>query len=239
MIFDRPLIQACLIRRYQRFLADVRLMDGKTMTVHCPNTGRMESCGSPGDTVYLSEHLSSKRKYRYSWEFTRARAGLVGINTGRSNRLAEEAIMEGLIPDLQAYSSLQREVKYGDGSRIDILLSSEKLGRCWIEVKNVTLWQNGQLYFPDTVTARGLKHLQELKKQKKNGDRCILFFVVNRAEGESVKPAFHLDPQWSETLLEAHTAGLEVMAFRAHNTLKGSKLTEAVPVDLRKEEENR
>ena len=231
MKFETPLIRATLIRRYKRFLADVTLENGDEITAHCPNTGSMKSCGQAGDEIYLSYNPSPRRKLDYTWEMTRSPLGLTGIHTGRSNGLVAEAIRAGKIPQLAGYQTMRREVRYQDRSRIDLLLSDPRKGQCWIEIKNVTLLEGEHLYFPDAVTARGLKHLKELQKQRQTGDRCILFLLINRPEGVCVRAADHIDPDWSKALWEALGSGVEIMAYRTSNSCHGCSLTSQVPFD--------
>ncbi|MBY8082814.1 DNA/RNA nuclease SfsA [Vibrio fluvialis] len=229
MQFSPPLQSATLIQRYKRFLADVTLPSGETITMHCANTGAMTGCAEPGSTVWYSTSDNPKRKYAHSWELTEtARGHRICINTARANQLAVEAIQDGTITELQGYDQLLTEVKYGnENSRIDILLNSESGPNCYIEVKSVTLLDErnlatgeenqivGQGYFPDAVTTRGQKHLRELAEMAKNGSRAVLLFAVLHSGIEKVVPAHHIDANYSQLLKMAQEAGVEVLCYKA------------------------
>lgn len=231
MNFDQTLIPATLVKRYKRFLADATLDCGTTITAHCPNTGSMKSCGSPGDRIYLSHHSSPKRKLAYTWELTETNGGYIGINTHRPNKIVLDAIKQDLIPELTGYTKISTEVRYGEGSRIDILLESNESPACYVEIKNVTLLTENQVIFPDAVSQRGLKHLKELIKQKSTGNRAVMFYLINRPEGHEFRPAKEIDPQYSNTLKIAHEAGVEILIYRSSNSLSNTKISEKIPID--------
>jgi len=215
MILPQPLYHGTLIRRYQRFLADVELDDGSLVTAHTPNTGSMQGCARPGSRVILSLSGNPGRKYPHSWELVHTDGVWVGINTLLPNRLAREGIENGTIAELAGYQAIRAEVPYGEeGSRIDLLLSGA-LGTCYVEVKNVTLVEGGRALFPDAVSARGLKHLRELMQMVRQGHRGVNLFVVQRGDGESVSPADAIDPAYGAQLREASRAGVELLAYRA------------------------
>ena len=241
MKFPEPLVAGRLIRRYKRFLADVRLTDGSEVTAHCPNTGSMLGCQPDDARVWLSRSDNPKRKLQYTWELVETSPGqLACVNTARPNAQARAAIEAGGVPELAGYGECRSEVRYGEEkSRIDLLLSGhERQPDAWVEVKNVTLAQGGQGFFPDAVTLRGQKHLRELMAQVANGDRAVLFFVVNHTGIEEVRPADHIDARYGQLLREACEAGVEVLAYRAElagddgNPTGGLDLREAVPVSL-------
>ncbi|WP_028772081.1 DNA/RNA nuclease SfsA [Shewanella waksmanii] len=240
MQFTPEFDQAKLIKRYKRFLADVTLADGSTVTIHCPNTGSMRNCLFPEQTVYFSVSDNPKRKYSRTWELTETPAGhLIGINTGRANALAEEAIKDGTITELQGYKNLKREVKYGsENSRIDILLSepdddaSSKASQVYIEVKSCTLLEDDRGYFPDAVTTRGQKHLRELMEMVEQGHRGVLLFVVQHTGINIVQAAEHIDPQYAELLKQAAQSGVEVLAYCAQMSAKSTRLIKSCPVNL-------
>ena len=219
MKFHPPLQPATLIRRYKRFLADVRLPNGEEITVHTPNTGAMTGCAEPGSTVFLRDTDNPKRKYRYSWEMTENRQGvMVGVHTGITNQLVREAIEGGVVAELQGYETIRQEVKYGEeGSRIDLLLEGHADGRdCYVEIKNVTTCDEAGLgYFPDAVSARASKHLRELMGVVERGGRGVIFFCVQRGDVQGVRPADEIDPLYGETLRRALAAGVEALACRA------------------------
>lgn len=168
------LINGTLIKRYKRFMADIQLEDGSIVTAHCPNSGSMLGCNIPGSRVMISRSDNPGRKLAYTWELVQADGHWVGLNTMLPNRLAEEGILNGTVSELQGYTTLRREVPYGsERSRIDILLEGEQ-GRCYVEVKNVTLVEDGVALFPDAVTTRGQKHLRELMQMVQQGNRSTL-----------------------------------------------------------------
>ena len=210
--------KATLIKRYKRFLADVTLLSGKEITMHCANTGAMTGCATPGDTVWYSTSNNLKRKYPNSWEFSVTQQNhWICVNTIRANHLAEEAISNNLIKDFLGHSSLKREVKYGEeNSKIDFLLTDKNGTPTYIEVKSVTLLQNNQGYFPDAVTTRGQKHLRELINIVKSGNRAVLFFAVLHSGISSVQAAQHVDPAYSLLLKEAYDSGVEIIAYGAN-----------------------
>lgn len=227
-----PLIPGVLIRRYKRFLADIELPDGSVVTAHCPNSGSMKGCNSPGVPVLLSLSPNPKRKLAHTWELVQIGGFWVGLNTMLPNRLAEEAIANGTVAELQGYEAIRREVPYGsERSRIDLLLEGD-LGRCYVEVKNVTLVEEGRALFPDAVTTRGQKHLRELMEVVAQGDRGVIFFTVQRGDGKAVAPADSIDPQYGRLLREAVKNGVEALAYRAEVTPEVIRLTERLPVLL-------
>ncbi len=230
LTFSSPLIEGKLIKRYKRFFADVELANGDVVTAHCPNTGSMKSCGQPGDTVFVLHAPSPTRKLAYTWELTKTSRGFVGVNTARPNHVVAKAIENGKIAELLAYPDLKQEVKYGVNSRIDILLSCPDKGQCYVEVKNTTLLEGDLVLFPDSVSARGLKHLQELSLMVKEGHRAVMFYLVNRAEGSYFTPASQIDPAYSKGLSEALKAGVEILAYRATHSLSGISIGEALPL---------
>ncbi len=217
MKFPTPLIQGTLIRRYKRFLADVELATGTVVTAHCANPGSMLSVNAPGSEVWLAETPDPRRKLRYSWELIRVGRALVGINTQHPNRLVEEAIGEKKIAELAGYVSLRREVRYGKNSRIDILLESARRPPCYVEVKNVTMKRDlaagAPAEFPDSPTARGKKHLDELAGVAKTGGRAVLFLLVNRNDARVFAPAADIDPAWAAALARAKARGVEVLCY--------------------------
>lgn len=232
MRFASPLVEARLLRRYKRFLADMEFADGTLDTASCPNTGSMMGCANPGSRVWLTHAPSPTRKYDYTWELVEALPGvMVGINTSRPNRLVEEAIQSGIIAELAGYSAIRREVKYGaEGSRIDLLLEG-KDAPCYVEVKNVTAAvENGVALFPDAVSQRGAKHLRELMTMVKQGHRAVLVFCVQRGDVTEVRPADEIDPVYGRTLREAIAGGVEVLAYRANISLESIALETRLPV---------
>ena len=230
MEFAEPLATGTLIKRYKRFLADVRLEDGSQITIHCPNTGSMLNCNTPDSQVWFSTSDNPKRKYPHTWESIPLPNGArAGINTSRANSLVQEAIQQGVIRELQGYDTVKSEVPYGEQkSRIDFLLSKPS-DDCYVEVKNVTLGEDGgQGYFPDAVSTRGTKHLQELIHVKQQGHRAVLLYCVQHTGIERVSAAKHIDSVYAETLGQAIKAGLEVYAYGA--TLTPKKIALEKPI---------
>lgn len=223
-----------LIKRYKRFLADIQLPDGQEITVHCPNTGSMKNCAEPGSRVWIQDSGNPKRKYRFGWELVEVEGQFLAcINTARANKLIKEGIESGVIGQLQGYGSIRQEVKYGENSRIDLLLEDENKARTWVEIKNVTLLQEaGQGAFPDAVTKRGAKHLQELMAMVEQGDRAVMLFCVPHTGIDRVSPADHIDPEYGHLLREAHAAGVEVLAYGAEITPEQIRISQELPVIL-------
>jgi len=231
MRLPSPLVSGTLVRRYQRFLADVELADGSVVTAHCPNTGSMRGCNRPGSPVLLSRSDRPERKYAYTWELVLVDNGWVGINTGLANRLVREGIECGTIAELQGYRAIRPEVRYGDNSRIDLLLTGDR-PLCYVEVKNVTLVEGGVALFPDAVSERGQKHLRELMGVVAQGSRGVIFFVVQRGDGRVVAPADAIDPTYGHLLRQAVAAGVEALAYRALVTPAEVVLTQRLAVVL-------
>lgn len=234
MRFEPPLVRAALLRRYKRFLADVRFDDGRELTVFCPNTGSMRACLFPGSPVWLSESDRSGRKYRHTWEIAEDSDGhRIGINTGRANGLVREALEKGLIGELGDYRDIRAEQPFGrEGSRVDFLLRDGG-PPCYLEVKNVTLHEGGGAgFFPDARTSRGQKHLRELVHVLDNGCRAVLVFCVQHSAIRSVAPADHVDPEYGELLRGAVEAGVEVFALAARPEPSGYALETRLPVRL-------
>jgi sugar fermentation stimulation protein A len=221
--------------RYKRFLADVALDDGATVTATCPNTGSMLGLVAPGSVVWLSETDSPTRKYRYTWEMVEADLGkgstLVGINTGHPNKLVAEAIAEGRIEELSGFSSLRREVKYGRASRIDILLEDAKKGLAYVEIKNVHLSRkSGLAEFPDSVTERGVKHLGELAEMVRQGHRGVMVYLIQRGDARRFDLAGDIDPAYAGAFEAALKGGVEVLVYRCRLTPQEIRLDKPVPI---------
>lgn len=223
MQYSPTLQTATLIKRYKRFLADVTLPSGEEITIHCPNTGAMTGCAEPGVTIYFSTSDNKKRKYPNTFELSSNSFGhTIGVNTGKANHIVKEAIENNIISELNGYQDLRTEVKYGsENSRIDILLSDESKGDCYIEIKSTTLLIDADQKlgaFPDAVTSRGQKHLRELIEMKQNGHRAVLVFLVQHSGIEKVTVAQQIDPQYAEQLKKASDAGVEILVVHTHIT---------------------
>jgi len=236
MQFNPPLESATLIKRYKRFLTDIKLPDGSERTIHCANTGAMTGCATPGNTVWYSTSDNAKRKYPNSWEISETNKGhRICVNTARANQLAVEAIENKTIVELLGYNALRTEVKYGsENSRIDILLEDNEKPPCYIEVKSVTLLDEqetsteGQGFFPDAVTTRGQKHLRELTEMVESGNRAVLLFTVLHSGIEKVSAAHHIDAKYSLLLKQAQDAGVEVLCYKAELSSTQIQLKQSV-----------
>lgn len=232
MDFPSPLIEGLLVRRYQRFLADVALSDGRMITAHTPNTGSMKGCSKPGSRVWLRDTGNFRRKYILTWELVEAGPGvLVGINTGLPSRLVAEGIRKGVIAELQGYDEFRSEVPYGrENSRIDLLLKTQGEVCCYVEVKNVTLVEGRTALFPDAVSVRGTKHLRELAAVAEAGHRAVIFFCVQRADAVEVRPADAIDPRYGQTLRQALACGVEALAYDTCISPRAVALRAPLPV---------
>ena len=217
--FQGQTSRARLVRRYKRFLADVRVESGDLLTVHCPNSGSMLGCDVPGSEVLISESPNKKRKLSHTWELVRVGRSWVGVNTMMPNLVVEEAVGRCRVEELGAYRRIRREVPYGRNSRIDLCL--EDPGTCYVEVKNVTLARGKVALFPDAVTARGAKHLAELQSVVRGGQRAVMFFLVNRGDCTSMEVAADIDPHYAAELARAIAGGVEVIARRAQVGVRG------------------
>jgi sugar fermentation stimulation protein A len=228
----RPLLEGRLLRRYKRFLADVELPGGEVLTVHCPNTGAMTGCIEEGAAVWLSQSGDPKRKYPHTWELVATARGMACIHSALANKVAMEAFEAGRIPGFSGYPHLRGEVKYGNNSRADLLLSGPA-GRVFVEVKSVTLCADGgQGLFPDAVSERGRKHLLELQQVLDAQTRSVLFFCVLHAGITRVSAAGAIDPAYREALASAQAAGVEVLAWRAAVSPAGLTLEQPLPFSL-------
>ncbi len=212
MVFDTPLIHGQLIKRYKRFLSDIKLDTGEIVVAHCTNSGSMKSCIEEGAEVYLSPATDPKRKTKYTWEMIKINNQWVGINTLHPNLIAFEAIKNNQIPELSGYTYVQREVKVGN-SRLDIM--AQKTGEtCFIEVKNVTMKHKNKALFPDAVTTRGKKHLEELIQLKKEGMRAVMLYIIQRCDVNEFGAAEDIDPDYSNTLRLAFSKGVEIIPLQ-------------------------
>ena len=226
-----PLVQGTLVKRYKRFMADVKLRNGHLVTAHCPNSGSMLACCEPGRPAYLSRHNNPKRKLKYTWEIIHMPGSLVGVNTMVPNRLVHAAILADKVEALMGYSSVRAEVRYGKNSRIDLLLE-EGEKRCFVEVKNCTLVKDGIACFPDAVTTRGFKHLQELQEQVRMGDRAVMFYLVQRMDAVRFRPADYIDEKYGIELRKAVKNGVEILVYDVSLDLKSIALNRALPFEL-------
>lgn len=228
--YPSPVVEGVLVRRYQRFLADVALRGGQVLTVHCANSGSMRTCSEPGRPVRISDSGSATRRLRWNLEQIRMGRAWVGLNTAVPNRALEAAIARGGVEALRGYPSMRREVVYGRAgrSRIDLQLE-DGARRCWVEIKNTSFRVGNEVRFPDSPTERGRKHLEELVDRASAGDRAVLVFFVNRPDVELFRPAYEIDPAYAEGLARAAAAGVEVIPVRALLTARGVRVGSPIP----------
>jgi len=236
MHFQSPLIPGQLVKRYKRFLADIILDDGTQITAHCANPGSMMGVAPPGAKVWVSKSNNKTRKYPHSWEIVAVDDTLVAINTNNPNKIAAEAITKGAIPELTGYEGLRQEVKYGEeNSRIDILLEKPKRknapAQCFVEVKNVHLKRKENLAeFPDSVTARGTKHLRELATMVTSGHRAVMLYIIQRGDCREFSIARDIDPKYYDALLEAQSAGVDLLCYDCEITPHEVVLRRPIPI---------
>lgn len=227
--FPEPRVFGTFLARRQRFLADVELSDGTRLVAHCPNTGSMKGCLFPGHRALLWDSENPKRKLRHTWKAVEAEGFWVGVDTGVPNRLVERAVQLGAIPGLDGFPLVRREVRLGEKSRVDLCLEGPGV-HCYVEVKNVTLVEGRAARFPDAVTARGLKHLEELSACVRRGDRAAMVYVVQREDGEWFEPAEDIDPAYADGLRGALAHGVEAYALATRVTEDGVELTGTLPL---------
>ncbi len=230
MDFPVPLTRGLLVLRYKRFLADVTLESGETVTAHVANTGAMLGLSTPGTEVWLSPASAPERKLAWNWELCRSGEHLVGVNTGHPNRLVAEAIAAGQISALTGYASCRREVKYGKNSRIDVLLEDPHRPTCFVEVKNVHLKRGPLAEFPDAVTVRGTKHLGELSDVVAEGNRAVMLYLVQRGDCTGFRPAADIDPTYATALRKALAAGVEAFCIACQVTTSGITIDKPLPL---------
>ncbi|HID70838.1 MAG TPA: DNA/RNA nuclease SfsA [Desulfobacterales bacterium] len=231
MRFETPLQAATLVKRYKRFLADVITDEGREITVHCPNSGSMRGCSTPGSKVMLSTSPNPKRKYPQTLEMVQEGDTWIGVNTMLTNKIVAEAILEGRIRELQEIDTLTREVKTSKSSRLDLLLErgDEKI---YVEIKNCSLVEDGWAMFPDAVTVRGTKHLNELASLVEQGYQGIIFFCIQRMDADRFKPAAHIDPLYAQTLAEVTKKGVQILAYQAELSPERIIVQKSIPCTI-------
>ena len=232
MLYKSPLVRGKLLKRYKRFLADVLLDTGETITAACPNTGSMLGLTEAGNTVWLSRSESPTRKYPHTWELVEIPdQGLVGINTAQPNHIVTEAIAAGKIAELKGYASLRNEVKYGQNSRIDVLLEDAAHPPCYVEIKNVHFFRKpGLAEFPDCVTERGTKHLVELSNMVKAGARAVMVYLIQCQKPQHFGLADDKDRTYFNEFKKARKAGVEALALTCHVSTSEITVDRAIPI---------
>ncbi|MCA0996684.1 DNA/RNA nuclease SfsA [Alloyangia pacifica] len=235
MRYDTPLIPARLLRRYKRFLADCTLSDGREITAHVANPGSMLGLADPGAKVWLEPNDDPKRKLKFAWRLLEHESGafagaFTGVDTGAANRVLRAGLEAGQVPGLEGYETVRPEVKYGEKSRIDFLLSGAGRPDCYVEVKSVTLSrQPGLAEFPDSVTARGTKHLGELSQMVAQGHRAVMLYLVQRTDAREVTLAADIDPAYARAFAAAHATGVEVLTMGCDISPDGISLAAPLP----------
>ncbi len=230
MRFKQRLVPGELVRRYKRFLADVRLADGQVVTVHCPNSGSMLGCLAPASPVRLSRAENPARKYPLTLEMIAVDGSWVGINTSLTNRLVREGLETGIIDDFGPLAAIRSEVRVSARSRLDFRLDLAAGQTVYLEVKNCTLTEGRVALFPDAVTTRGAKHLEELMALAAQGHGAAVLFCVQRADAESFAPAARIDPHYAAMLAKAAQAGVRVLAWQATVTPEEIRVARRLPV---------
>ncbi len=232
MIFDRPLLPGRLLRRYKRFLTDIELASGETVTAHCANPGAMLGLNMPGTRVWVEPNDDPARKLGYGWRLVELDGHWVGIDTAVPNRVVGEALRAGRVPGLAAYTQVRPEVRYGRNSRVDFLLGGEGLPSAYVEVKNVHLMRApGLAEFPDSVTARGARHLDELGVVARAGHRAVMLYCIQRTDCTRMALAADIDPGYAAAFGQARAAGVEAMAWACAISPAGITLDRPVPID--------
>ena len=237
MDLPAPLFPGTLQRRYKRFLADIALDDGRAVTAHCANPGSMLGLAAPGARVWLSRSDNPRRKLAWSWELVEVDQGagpvLVGIHCAAANRIAAEALAAGVVTELAGYHTIRAEVAYGTGSRIDFVLEAPSRRPAYVEVKNVHLSRRAGLgEFPDSVTARGTRHLRELAAVAAGGDRAVMLYVIQRPDNRWFRLAADIDPAYAKACSGARRAGVEMLCYDCDVTTKAITLRRAVPMEV-------
>jgi len=226
--YDRPLIKGKLVKRYKRFLVDVILDDGRTVTAHCTNTGSLKSCLVPGAEVWLSPATDPSRKTPFTWESIRIGDTWVGVNTQIPNRLIYNALLQGKLKEFAGFTTVKKEVKYGN-SRFDIYLENEN-ERLFAEIKNVTYREGDAALFPDAPTVRGRKHLEELIHAVKKGYRAAMIFIIGRTDVKYFAPARDIDPDYADLLKRAVESGVEIYPYMVEYSSAGAHIKNLIPL---------
>lgn len=232
MKFSAPLQQATLLKRYKRFLSDAKLPNGSEVVAHCANPGSMMGLAEPGSEIWLSPNTNPKAKLDWRWEMIRIEGHLVGINTSHPNKITEEAVNAGKIAELTGYETLRREVKYGENSRIDLLLEDSDKPDCYVEIKNVTLRRDDRAEFPDSVTKRGAKHLVEMANMVGQGNRAVMVYIVQRGDCATFRLADDIDPIYAQTFARATANGVEAICYECDMSINGIEIGRPIPISI-------
>lgn len=241
MKYEIPLLEGCLLKRYKRFLADIELMDGSLITAHCANPGAMTGLKQVGAPVWVSPVNNPKRKLQYDWHLidvsgtgaskSPTAPNLVGVHTHWANKLAREALDNGVITELAGYDHIRAEVKYGTNSRVDFLLSSDGQPDCYVEVKSITLSrQKGMAEFPDSPSVRAQKHIGELQSVAQSGARAVMLYVIQRTDCQQFRLAEDIDPKYAQACNLAKSNGVETLAYGCEISTNSIQISHPVSV---------
>ena len=230
MKFSAPLQQATLLKRYKRFLIDAKLPNGSEVIAHCANPGSMMGLAKPGSEIWISPNTNPKAKLDWRWEMIRVGEHLVGINTSHPNKIAEEALNAEKIAQLTGYDMIRREVKYGENSRIDLLLQDSAKPDCYVEIKSVTLRRTDCAEFPDSVTKRGVKHLVEMTNMVAHGNRAVMLYIVQRGDCASFSIADDIDPAYAQSFAQATANGVEAICYDCNMSINGIEIGGQIPI---------
>lgn len=232
MRYEQPLLEGTLIRRYKRFLADIKLRTGEEVTAHCANPGSMMGCSEPGSRVLISVKEDPRRRFKHQIEIVYSGRTAVGIHAGRPANVLLEAIINGKISELAGYETLKRANKTPRDSCVDVLLEGNGLRPCHVAVKSCTLAYEGVAYYPDAVTIPGVDEMCELTDLVREGSRAMVFMLVQRSDVEWFRPADHIDPDFGQAFRDAIARGVESLCYRAKVTRRGIELDKKLPVDM-------
>ncbi len=232
MRITQPGLEGRFLRRYKRFFVDVELDDGSIVVAHCANTGSLLGCLDEGNRALLRDSQNPERKLRHTLQALQVGSTWVNVDTSLPNAVVFDAIERETLPELAGYAQRQREVKYGSNSRIDVLLTGANGERCFVEVKNTTYAIGDCAAFPDAPTERGLKHLEELTREVRAGNRAVQFYFVSRNDVQRFRPADEIDPEYAKALRAAATAGVEVLAYAVEVRADSLELARRLPIEL-------
>ena len=230
MKFDPPLLNGLLLRRYKRFLADIRLADGSEITVHCPNTGAMRGCSAPGSPAAISEAKNPRRKYHHTLEMVKMNGGWIGVNTALTNKLVMEAVAAGKVSQWQDVEKMKAEVTISKETRLDLQLFHQDGSNTLVEIKNCSLAEEGCAMFPDAVTVRGTKHLRTLQTLAAAGRKAAMLLLVQRMDADRFRPAWEIDPTYAAAFAEAQAAGVTILVYQAEVNPEGIEVVHQLPL---------
>jgi sugar fermentation stimulation protein A len=231
MRFSTPLIKGTLVKKYRRFIVDVKLDDGSVVTAHCPTMGPMNGVSEPGHAVLLSDSGLETRRNRLTWELINVDGTWVGVNSAIPQKVLVEAVQEQRIPSLKGFGEIQADVTYGLGNKIDVMLLGME-HNCFIDTFSVSWVEKDTALFPDSPSPRMTKSIRQLKEIAEQGHRAVGFFLVQRGDCSVFKPARQVDKEFHNAMIAAQQAGVEIMVYQAHITPEGITLGTPLPFSL-------